>query len=153
MIESIHFQGKTYTLEEFEVFQREHPELFQPPAIVTPLAKLKEVKFSEFESACMADQRDGVLTSIGIKMAYEDKDIAAVDGITRFAERRQLEKIPLIVTADNIQYENRFSPAQGYVLVEEMFEAKLNAYKKLKTLIYQVMVATTEDEINLIAWK
>ena len=154
MVESIHFQGVDYTPEAFAEFQAAHPEAFLPPVPPTiSLDHLKEGKLRELESACLADQRAGVITSLGIKMAYEDKDITAVDGIVRFTERRQLEKIPLIVSSDNVQYENRFSPAQGYTLSEEMFSAKLSAYKKLKLLSAQVMSATSEDEIKLIAWK
>ena len=152
-VEMFIFNGQQFTPAEYQLFQQEHPELFTPVTPEVALATRKQQKLQELQLACVRDQQAGVITSLGIRMAYEEKDIAAVDGIARYAERKQLEKIPLIVTSDNVPYQNRFSPAQGYALVEDMFAAKLSAYCKFNELAALAASAKTQEELDAITWK
>lgn len=150
MIEKIHFQGTSYTPQEFETFQAEHPEAFLPPA--PTIDALKNQKRSEIHSAYHAAQAAGVPTTPGLVMKFGQNDCVLVDGVVRYAELKGLPVVPKLIEADGTEHVGTVSLADGKTIVIEQFEAAYAADERLRVLLALVDAATTPEELEGIAW-
>ena len=150
MIERIHFQGTSYTPQEFAAFEAAHPEAFLPPA--PTLDSIKNQKRSEIHSAYHAAQTAGIATTPGLTMKYGQNDCVLVDGVVRYAELKGLPVVPKLIEADGTEHVGVVSLADGKTIVIEQFEAAYAADERLRALLALVDAATTPEELEGITW-
>lgn len=154
MIETVVFNGVTYTPEEFEAFAAEHPEAFLPQVPVPTLDEAKEAKRHEISEAfahavsvgieAMPDVYPGKLFSI------QEISIGRFAVALQRAEAANQSTVALYTINDELLDDVPFAAAKdGFVAC---FDAAAVIDAKYRALMKAIDLATSIEELEAVTW-
>jgi hypothetical protein len=156
MIESVIFNGVTYTPAEFAIFAAANPEAFLPPAAPEPtLAALKAMKSAEIEAAyvqalavgveAMPEEYPGALFSI--QQVSLGRFLSAI----MTAEMAGQANIPVLYLADDSKLESvpMTTARAGYLTCWNAAFAVDAVYRER---MLAIEAATNQEDLEAITW-
>lgn len=139
--------------EQINAYALEHPDevTVETPPPPPTLEELKTQKNAEISSAFNDCVSGSTMTTLGFPMQFNVQDCNMVDGAVRLMEMTgQTTGTGYLTDANNVNHEATYT--QMKQTLTEMLAAFAAAHAKKQELRAAVEAATTEAELEAIAW-